>query len=113
MANKIMKTLTIGGNTYEVYDEVARGAVSELSGQIGDISKLSAYGTNIAEILLTLISDGDITPDVPDEPVLSGEIDENNNITINGLPTGTYLLRYENDYGVLNGYDKIAILEVQ
>ena len=31
MANKIMKSLTIGGNTYEIYDEVARASIPRYS----------------------------------------------------------------------------------
>ena len=42
-----------------------------------------------------------------------GSIDENNNIEITGLPTGTYILKYANAYGALKDYDDLATLEVE
>ena len=45
----------VGAPTKEEFDK--------LSEEIGDLSQLSAYGTNIAEIILKLISSGNITPD--------------------------------------------------
>ena len=39
MANKIMKTLTLGGNTYDVYDETARTKTTELEASISELSE--------------------------------------------------------------------------
>ena len=41
-----------------------------------------------------------------------GSIDSNKNITLNGLPAGTYTLKYEDDNGVMSSFDIITTMEV-
>ena len=41
-----------------------------------------------------------------------GSIDSNKNITLNGLPTGTYTLKYEDENGVISSFDTITTMEV-
>lgn len=47
-----------------------------------------------------------------DTDVVVGNIDSDNNISLTGLSTGTYTLKYEDDNGVLSNYNTIATLEV-
>ena len=42
-----------------------------------------------------------------------GSIDSNKNITLNGLPAGTYTLKYEDDDGVMSSFDIITTMEVK
>ena len=42
-----------------------------------------------------------------------GSIDSNKNIILNGLPTGTYTLKYEDDNGVMSSFDIITTMEVK
>lgn len=46
MANKIMKTLTLGGNTYEIYDESARTDIATLQ---TETSQLQATVNDLKE----------------------------------------------------------------
>lgn len=48
-----------------------------------------------------------------DTDVVVGNIDSNNNISLTGLSTGTYTLKYEDDNGVLSNYDIISTMEVK
>lgn len=48
-----------------------------------------------------------------DTDIVVGNIDSNNNISLTGLNTGTYTLKYEDDSGVLSNYDTIATMEVK
>lgn len=41
-----------------------------------------------------------------------GSIDSNKNITLNGLVTGTYTLKYEDENGVISDFDIITTMEV-
>lgn len=41
-----------------------------------------------------------------------GSIDSNKNITLNGLPAGTYTLKYEDENGVISSFDTITTMEV-
>lgn len=43
---------------------------------------------------------------------VAGSIDENNNITLTGLPAGTYTLKYEDANGPLSSFSDIATVEV-
>ena len=47
-----------------------------------------------------------------DTDVVVGNIDDNNNISLTGLSTGTYTLKYEDNSGILSNYDTIATVEV-
>ena len=47
-----------------------------------------------------------------DIDVVVGNIDSNNNISLTGLSTGTYTLKYEDDNGELSNYDTITTMEV-
>lgn len=47
-----------------------------------------------------------------DTDVVVGNIDSNNNISLTGLNTGTYTLKYEDNSGILSNYDTIATVEV-
>ena len=47
-----------------------------------------------------------------DTDVVVGNIDSDNNISLTGLSTGTYTLKYEDDNGVLSNYNTTATLEV-
>lgn len=47
-----------------------------------------------------------------DTDVVVGNIDSDNNISLTGLDTGTYTLKYEDDNGELSNYDTIATVEV-
>lgn len=44
MANKIMKTLTLGGNTYEIYDETARNNIASVENRMDELEEKSASG---------------------------------------------------------------------
>lgn len=48
-----------------------------------------------------------------DTDVVVGNIDSNNNISLTGLSTGTYTLKYEDNSGILSNYDTIATMEVE
>ena len=41
-----------------------------------------------------------------------GSIDSNKNITLSGLPAGTYTLKYEDENGVISSFDIITTMEV-
>ena len=41
-----------------------------------------------------------------------GSIDSNKNINLNGLPAGTYTLKYEDENGVISSFDMITTMEV-
>lgn len=47
-----------------------------------------------------------------DSDVVVGSVNSDNNIELTGLSAGTYTLKYENDSGVLEGYDTIGNMEV-
>lgn len=47
-----------------------------------------------------------------DTDVVVGNIDSNNNISLTGLSTGTYTLKYEDDNGIISDYDTIATMGV-
>lgn len=59
--------ITIGKKVSSIETELIK-----VQKEIGDLSQLSAYGTNVAEILLKLINGGTLTPDEEEE--LSGAI---------------------------------------
>lgn len=42
-----------------------------------------------------------------------GNIDSNNNVSLTGLSTGTYILKYEDDNGIISNYDTIATMGVK
>ena len=48
-----------------------------------------------------------------DTDVVVGNIDSDNNISLTGLSTGTYTLRYEDNSGILSNYDTITTMEVK
>ena len=48
-----------------------------------------------------------------DTDVVVGNVDSNNNISLTGLSTGTYTLKYEDNSGVLSNFDTIATMEVE
>ena len=48
-----------------------------------------------------------------DTDVVVGNVDSNNNISLTGLSTGTYTLKYEDNSGTLSNYDTIATMEVE
>lgn len=48
-----------------------------------------------------------------DTDVVVGSVDSNNNISLTGLSTGTYTLKYEDNSGALSNYDTIATMEVE
>jgi hypothetical protein len=50
MANKTMKTLTIGGNTYEIVDEYARSGVNSSVKTVNGIAPDKNGNVEIAEI---------------------------------------------------------------
>lgn len=47
-----------------------------------------------------------------DTDVVVGSVDSDNNIELTGLSTGNYTMKYEDDSGILEGYDTIATVEV-
>lgn len=47
-----------------------------------------------------------------DTDAVVGNIDSNNNISLTGLSTGTYTLKYEDNSGILSNYDTVATVEV-
>lgn len=47
-----------------------------------------------------------------DTDVVVGNIDSDNNISLTGLSTGTYTLKYEDNNGIISNYDTIATVEV-
>lgn len=47
-----------------------------------------------------------------DTDTVVGSVDSNNNISLVGLAPGTYTLKYEDNNGVLEGYDSITTMEV-
>ena len=49
---------------------------------------------------------------VIDTDTVVGSVDSNNNISLTGLSAGTYTLKYEDNNGVLEGYDSITTMEV-
>ena len=53
-----------------------------------------------------------VTTEVDTDAVV-GDVDSNNNISLTGLSTGTYTLKYEDDSGTLSNYDTIATMEVE
>lgn len=57
-------------------------------------------------IVITVTTESDID-------VVVGNIDSNNNISLTGLSTGTYTLKYEDDNGIISNYDIIATMEVK
>ena len=62
--------------------------------------------TNVTgDIVITAIAE--INTDV-----IVGSVDSNNNIPLTGLSAGTYTLKYEDNNGVLEGYDSITTMEV-
>lgn len=79
MANKIMKTLTMGGNTYEVYDEVARDAIDELSGQI------AYYKNYVTPQMYGAKGDGETNDTVAIQSALNAS-------SIVYIPDGTYMI---------------------
>lgn len=48
-----------------------------------------------------------------DTDAVVGNIDSNNNISLTGLNTGAYTLKYEDNNGVLTDYDTITTMEVE
>lgn len=50
---------------------------------------------------------------VIDTDAVVGNVDSNNNISLTGLSTGAYTLKYEDDNEVLSNYDTIATMEVK
>lgn len=47
-----------------------------------------------------------------DTDTVVGSVDSDNNISLTGLAPGTYTLKYEDNNGVLEGYDSITTMEV-
>lgn len=84
-------TVTMGGK------DITSSAVS------GNTISISSVTGNIA-ITVTTETDTD---------VVVGNIDSNNNISLTGLDVGTYILKYEDNNGILSNYDTIATMEVE
>ena len=62
--------------------------------------------TNVTgDIVITAIAE--INTDL-----IVGSVDSDNNISLTGLAPGTYTLKYEDNNGVLEGYDSITTMEV-
>lgn len=109
--------------TTEIDDNVSYTAnISADSGYKLKTVTVTMGGVNITN---TVYSSGVITiPSVTGNIIITvttevdtdntvGSVDSNNNISLTGLSTGTYTLKYEDDNGVLSNYDTIATVEVK
>ena len=76
-----------------------------------DITSSAVSGNTISISSVT----GDIVITVTtevDTDAVVGNVDSNNNISLTGLSTGTYTLKYEDNNGILSNYDTITTMEV-
>ena len=74
------------------------------------VSAVSGNTITIANVTGNIVIT--VTTEVDTDAVV-GNVDSNNNISLTGLSTGTYTLKYEDDNGALSNYDTIATMEVE
>ena len=76
------------------------------SGQPASVTTTGTYPNLSITFNIPKNASGSSEPEV-------GSIDSNKNIILNGLPTGTYTLKYEDDNGVMSSFDIITTMEVK
>ena len=97
--------------TLSVSDTHTIQTVTVIMGGI-DITS-TAYNSDTKTITIPTVT-GNISITVSASAPIVGQISaDSKEITLTGLPAGTYTLKYESDDGIIEGFDDIATMEVQ
>lgn len=107
--------MKFNNEVFEIVDAKARAQLNNIANEL----KLVAGENNTIKLMLgtkelssLTISGGTVEP-TPIIDTVVGSIDENKDISLTGLDTGTYTLKYEDSNGnVLIDFDTVAIMEV-